>query len=304
MQVYLPIAETAVAAELIFLVSGLVGLLSGLFGIGGGFLTTPFLMFMGVPPAVAVGTQSSQIVANATSGMIGYMRRGDVDIKMAGFMILGSVGGSIIGIIIFNILRYIGQIDFTISFLYAVLLVTIGSLMLGETVWSSFRQTKHIRSEFNRFRVSGLIDRLPLKMRFPRSKLYISAFIPMGVGFVSGIIASILGIGGGFLLVPAMIYLIGMPGLVVAGTSLLQIVFSTAFAVLLHAVVNNTVDVVLSALLIAGGVIGAQIGVAFAKSIKPLHARLILGIIVLIVGLQLSSQLLIAPDELFSTVIR
>jgi uncharacterized membrane protein YfcA len=198
----------------------------------------------------------------------------------------------------------LGQIDFVISILYVVLLGSIGSMMLVESLYSLMVKKKNIKSEFNSFKVSSFASSLPLKMRFPRSKLYISALIPASVGFVGGILASILGVGAGFLLVPAMIYIIRMPSLIVAGTSLFQIVFTTALVGILHAVANNTVDVLLGVILIAGGVIGTQFGVGFAGKIKGLHARIILAILILVVSVQLAGQLVIPPDDLFSTVIR
>ena len=304
MQIYLPIAEMAVSAELIFFVSIFVGFLSGLFGIGGGFLTTPFMIFMGVPPAVAVGTQPCQIVANGVSGMLGHLRKGHVDMKMGAVMLVGSLCGTFIGIFIFKLLQYMGQIDFAISLLYAVLLGSIGSLMLYEGISSLFFKRKTVRSEFNSFKISSFVYSLPFKMRFPRSKLYISALLPLGVGFFGGILAAILGIGGGFMLVPAMIYILGMPGLVVAGTSLFQIVFTTSFATIMHAVANHTVDILLALILISGGVIGAQIGVRFSRRIKSQHARVVLAILILIVSLRLSVNLFATPDDLFSVVLR
>jgi uncharacterized membrane protein YfcA len=304
MLIYLPIAEMAVSAELIFMVSVFVGVLAGLFGIGGGFLTTPFLIFSGVPPAIAVGTQTCQVVANGTSGVLGHLRKGHVDIKMAAVMTVGGIAGSVAGILIFKALEYTGQIDFAIFLLYAVLLVTIGGLMLFESVFSLVMKGNNIRREFNTFRTSSFIAALPYKMRFPQSKLYISALVPGAVGFVGGVLASVLGMGGGFFLVPAMIYIIGMPGLMVAGTSLLQIIFTTSFAALLHSVANQTVDVMLAAILISGGVIGAQVGVALSRVVKGIYARLILAVLVLVVGIQLSGQLFVQPHELFSTVIR
>ncbi len=304
MQVYLPIAEMAVSAEMIFSVSAFVGFLSGLFGIGGGFLTTPFLIFTGVPAAIAVGTQPCQIVANGMSGMLGHLRKGHVDFKMGGFMLIGSTVGSLIGISIFKLLQYLGQIDFVISLLYVVLLSSIGTMMLVESIFTMFFKKKNMRSEFNTNKVTGLKAILPFKTRFNRSNLYISALLPVGVGFVGGILASILGIGGGFLLVPAMIYIIGMPTLMVAGTSLFQIVFTTSISTMLHSVTNQTVDILLAAILIAGGVIGAQFGVAFNGKIKPLHARIILALLIIVVSLRLSGNLFIEPIEIFSTVVR
>lgn len=304
MQIYLPIAEMAVPAESIFLVSAFVGFLAGLFGIGGGFLTTPFLIFIGIPPAVSISTQLTQIVASGVSGMLGHLRKGHVDMKMGGVMLAGSLAGSVIGIVIFKILQYFGQIDFAISFLYVVLLGGIGSLMLVESVSSQFFKRKSVKSEFNALRMSPVMARLPFKMRFPRSRLYISALVPGGVGFISGILAAVLGIGGGFMIVPAMIYIIGMPVLMVAGTSLFQIVFMTSFATILHATINQTVDAILAVIMIFGGVIGAQIGVAFTKVIKEAHARIVLATLILVVAIQLSGSLFWHPGEIFSTVVR
>jgi len=303
MQVHLPIAEMSISAEIIFLVSAFVGFLSGVFGIGGGFLTTPFLIFTGIPPGVAVGTQASQLVASSVSGAIGHWRRNNVDIKMGLVMLIGGVIGSFVGIMIFKLLQHFGQVDFAISILYVVLLSSIGIMMLSETVFSKFFKKKNVRKEFNTLKISPFISSLPYKMRFPRSKLFISALVPGGIGFIGGILASVLGIGGGFLLVPAMIYILGMPILLVAGTSLFQIIFTTASATIMHAVFNNTVDMVLALILILGGVIGAQIGISAAKYVKPAQARLIMAIMVLLVAMQLSYQLLVEPSELFSTLV-
>ena len=302
MPIYLPIAEISVPAETILLLGIIVGFLSGLFGVGGGFLTTPFLIFLGIPPAVAVGTQANQLVASGMSGAYGHLKRGNVDLKIGLVMLCGGFLGSFIGIGIFRILKYLGQVDFAISLLYVVLLGGIGTLMLTETLFSSMKK-KTVKSEFNSYKMSGWLASLPYKMRFPRSKLYISALVPAGIGFVGGLLASILGIGGGFLIVPAMIYILGMPTILAAGTSLFQIIFITAAATIMHATFNNTVDIILALMLITGGVIGSQIGVIFAKAIKPAHARFILAILVLAVSIRLSLQLLLEPVELFSTVI-
>ncbi len=303
MLIYLPIAEMAVPAETILAVSAVVGFLSGIFGIGGGFLTTPFLIFSGIPPAIAVGTQASQLVASSTAAMLGHWAKGNVDIKIGTVMLGGGFLGSIIGIFFFRFLESIGQIDFAISILYISLLGLIGSLMLFETMSSFFFKKRAIRTEFNAFRVPPFIARLPYKMRFPKSKLYISMLVPGGIGFVGGVLASVLGIGGGFMLVPAMIYILGMPALLVAGTSLFQMIFTTAFATLLHAITNNTVDIMLALVLIIGGVIGAQIGVSFSRYVKGTIARISMALIVLGVCFQMIGQLFIQPDELFSTVI-
>lgn len=301
MQIYLPIAEMSVPADMIFLLGCIVGFLSGVFGVGGGFLTTPFLIFLGIPPAVAVGTQANQLVASGMSGTIGHFKRGNVDIKIGAVMLCGGIFGSFIGILIFRLLQYLGQIDFAVSLLYMVLLGAIGFLMLSESILSGFKK-KTVKNQFNAQKISPFISRLPYKMRFPRSKLYISALVPAGIGFVGGILASILGIGGGFLLVPAMIYILGMPTILAAGTSLFQIIFTTAAATLMHAGFNNTVDIVLGLILIVGGVIGSQFGIAFARFIKPSHARTILAVLVLAVSTRLAFKLFWEPLELYSTV--
>lgn len=302
MPIYLPIAEISVPAETILLLGVIVGFLSGLFGVGGGFLITPFLIFLGIPPAIAVGTQANQLVAAGTSGAIGHFRRGNVDLKIGFVMLIGGFFGSFIGVMIFSLLQYLGQVDFAISLLYVILLGSIGFLMLSETLFSSFKK-KTVRSEFNTFKTSSWIHALPYKTRFPRSKLYISALIPVGIGFFGGILASILGIGGGFLLVPAMIYILGMSTILAAGTSLFQIIFVTAFATIMHATLNNTVDIILAIMLIVGGVVGSQMGIYFAKTIKPAHARFILAILILAVSIRLSLKLILEPLELYSTVI-
>ncbi len=302
MYVYLPIAEMAVPMETIIMLGVTVGFLSGVFGVGGGFLTTPFLIFLGIPPAVAVGTQTNQLVSSGVSGAIGHLRRGNVDIKIGAVMLCGGFLGSFVGILIFRLLRYLGQIDFAVSLLYIILLGSIGTMMLSETVLSFFKK-KTVRSEFNSFKQNNFIARLPYKMRFPRSKLYISALVPGGIGFVGGILASVLGIGGGFLLVPAMIYILGMPTILAAGTSLFQIIFTTASATIMHATFNQTVDIFLAMMLIVGGVIGSQFGIFAAKFIKGRHARIILAILVLCVSIRLAGNLFLMPDELFSTVV-
>lgn len=302
MQIYLPIAEISVPAETIFLLGGLVGFLSGVFGVGGGFLTTPFLIFLGVPPAVAVGTQASQLVASGVTGTIGHLKRGNVDLKIGTVMLSGGIVGSFIGILIFKLLQYLGQIDFAVSFLYVFLLGSIGIMMLSESIFSVVKK-KTVRSQFNAQRVNPFIASLPYKMRFPRSKLYISALVPGGIGFVGGLLASILGMGGGFLIVPAMIYILGMSTILAAGTSLFQMIFITAAATIMHSTMNNTVDIMLALILIVGGVIGSQFGVFFARVIKPSHARFILAVLVLAVSIRLAMQLFLEPAELYSTVV-
>ncbi len=303
MQIYLPIAEMAVSVEAVLFLSACVGLLSGIFGVGGGFLTTPFLIFMGIPPVNAVATQASQLVASSVAGALAHFQRGNVDFKMGLVMMGGGLIGSFIGIFIFKLLSFIGQIDLAISLLYIVLLGSIGSLMLLESGFASFfKKQEKVSKAFNNTNLSPFILKLPYKMRFPRSKLYISVLVPGGIGFVGGLLASILGIGGGFLIVPAMIYILGMPPLLVAGTALFQVIFTTASATIMHAMVNHTVDIVLALILIIGGVIGTQIGVGFSRFFKGQYARIILAMIILSVCIKLGMDLFITPDELFSSV--
>ncbi len=303
MQIYLPIAEMSVPIESIFLLGAFVGFISGVFGVGGGFLTTPLLIFMGIPSAVAVGTQGSQLVASGVSGVMGYWRRGHVDFMVGIIMLIGGVIGSVIGIFFFQFIKYIGQMDLIISLLYIILLGSIGFMMLFEGVFTMFRK-KTMKSEFNRLKSPSLISRLPYKMRFPRSKLYISIFAPGGIGVVSGFLVSTMGVGGGFLLVPAMIYILGMPPLLVAGTSLFQIIFTSAFATIMHATVSNSVDILLAIFLILGGVIGAQIGVLASKKVTGASARIILALLVLGVCSQLAIQLFLNPSDLFVMVVK
>lgn len=303
MQIYLPIAELAVSAETIFFLSGFVGMLSGIFGLGGGFLTTPFLIFMGIPPAIAVGTQASQLVASSVAGSLGHFRKGNVDLKMGMIMMVGGLLGSFVGIFIFKLLQYLGQIDIAISLLYIVLLGGIGGLMLMESFSSYFfKRGANIKGKFNTSQMSPFILSLPYKMRFPRSKLFISALVPGGIGFIGGVLASVLGIGGGFLIVPAMIYILGMPPILVAGTALFQIIFTTSSATLMHATFNNTVDIILALILVLGSVVGTQIGVAFARFIKGQQARVILAMIILGTCAMLSFDLFVPPLDVYSTV--
>ncbi len=303
MLVYLPIAEMVVPAEIILSLGVLVGFLSGVFGVGGGFLMTPLLIFMGLPPGVAVGTQANQLVAASLSGLLGHMKRGDVDFKIAGIMLCGSIVGSVLGVLIFGMLQHFGQIDIVIPILYILFLGTMGFMMLAESVSSLLKKT-HADENRTRLHNHPALANLPYKMRFPRSRLYISALIPCGIGFVGGLLVSILGIGGGFLLVPAMIYILGMPILLVAGTSLFQILITTMFATVMHAVVNQTVDLVLAFMLIIGGVVGAQIGVRVSRRVKGVYARVFLAILLLLVSVELAGELFIRPAELYSTAVR
>lgn len=303
MLVYLPIAEMTISVETIVSLGAFVGFISGVFGVGGGFLTTPLLIFLGVPPTVAVGTQGSQLIAAGISGVLSYWRRGGVDFLVGTVMLGGGLIGSVFGILFFNLIQYLGQIDLVISLLYIFLLGTIGTMMLFESLFSMTK--KHsVRTEFNRLKSPSMMSKLPYKMRFPKSKLYVSIFVPGGIGFISGFLVATMGVGGGFLLIPAMIYILGMPTLLVAGTSLFQIIFTSAFSTVIHAVSNNTVDVLLAFMLIFGGVIGAQFGVVASKKVTGAKARVILAVMVLLVCGQIAVQLFVQPSSMYSEAIK
>ncbi len=298
MDIYLPIAEVSVNLFLLLGLGGAVGFLSGMFGVGGGFLMTPLLIFIGIPPAVAVGSEASQILASSSSAGMVHMRRNNVDIKMGIVLVVGGAVGSAFGVWLFRELRQLGQIDLVISLSYLFFLGTVGSLMLIESVRAWFQvQRKGGRGKLHRH---NWLHGLPFKMRFQRSRLYISALTPLFLGFLVGILASTMGLGGGFLMVPAMIYVIGMPTQVVIGTSLFQIAFVTAVTTFLHAVNNQTVDIILALSLIVGGVIGAQIGTSIGTRLRGEQIRILLALIVLMVGARLGYDLIVTPDDLYS----
>ncbi|MEM1236705.1 MAG: sulfite exporter TauE/SafE family protein [Pseudomonadota bacterium] len=298
MQIYLPIAEVSVNAFVLLGMGGLVGVLSGMFGVGGGFLMTPLLFFIGIPPAVAVATEANQIVASSFSGVLAHLRRKSVDLKMGVVLLIGGLIGAAIGVVIFNYLRSLGQVDLLVRLCYVVFLGVVGSLMFVESL-NALRRSKNPAATPKR-RKHGLIHALPFKMRFRVSGLYISVIPPVIVGIVVGILAAIMGVGGGFILVPAMIYLLGMPTKVVIGTSLFQIIFVTGFTTLLHATTNYTVDVVLAVLLLIGGVVGAQVGTIIGARMKAEQLRILLAGMVLLVCGKLALDLLIMPAELYS----
>ncbi len=300
MQIYLPIAELSVNIFMILAMGGAVGFLSGMFGVGGGFLMTPLLIFSGIPPAVAVASEANQVVAASMSGALFHWRKRAVDIKMGLVLLGGGVIGSFIGVWIFGLLKKLGQVDLLISLSYVVFLGTIGALMLIESLRAIRRAQKGERVGFKKPGQHNWIHGLPLKMRFKSSKLYISAIPPVLIGVAVGILAAIMGVGGGFIMVPAMIYLLRMPTNVVVGTSLFQIIFVTALVTVLHATENQTVDFVLAMLLLAGGVIGAQFGAKAGQRLKAEQLRALLAIMVLGVALRLALDLLIEPNDLFS----
>ncbi len=297
MQVYLPIAEVSVNALLLLGLGGLVGVLSGMFGVGGGFLMTPLLFFIGIPPAVAVATEANQIVASSFSGVLAHLRRKTVDFRMGTVLLIGGLVGAALGVVIFNYLKAQGQVDLLVRLCYVVFLGVIGSLMFVESL-NALRKTR--KGVPPKRRKHGMIHALPFKMRFRTSGLYISVIPPLIVGVCVGILAAIMGVGGGFIMVPAMIYLLGMPTKVVVGTSLFQIIFVTAFTTLLHATTNFTVDVVLAVLLLVGGVIGAQIGTVIGTRLKAEQLRILLAGMVLLVCGKLALDLLLMPAELYT----
>ena len=299
MHIYLPIAGQSVNALFIVLLGFAVGLLSGMFGIGGGFLTTPLLIFYGIPPTVAVASATTQITGASVSGAMVYMRRGGVDLKMAGVMIVGGLAGSIVGAGIFRVLQSKGQVDVVISFLYVLILGWIGAIMLKESL-TALGMVGPKAAEAKPPRHNRWVASLPLRWRFYSSGLYISPIAPLAIGFVAGVMTVLLGIGGGFILVPAMIYLLGMPARVVIGTSLVMILTVSAGTTMIHALTTRAVDIVLAALLLVGGVIGAQYGAVLTMRLKPDYLRLALAIIILLVALRMFLGLFWHPDEIFS----
>jgi uncharacterized membrane protein YfcA len=299
MQIYLPIAEMSVNVFLLLGMGAGVGFLSGLFGVGGGFLMTPLLIFIGIPPAVAVGTEANQIVAASVSGVLAHWRRGNVDFKMGLVLLLGGLAGSTLGVMLFSFLRGVGQIDLVISLCYVIFLGTIGALMLYESA-RTMRRRKTAPGQRRKLHQHNWVHGLPLKMRFRRSKLYISALMPLGIGFLVGVLAAIMGVGGGFVMVPAMIYLLGMPTAVVIGTSLFQIIFVTANVTFLQAYANQTVDVVLALMLLSGAVIGAQFGARAGAKLHGEELRGLLALMVLAVCGKLFFDLLVTPSDVYS----
>ncbi len=298
MQIYLPIAEVSVNAFLLLGLGGIVGILSGMFGVGGGFLMTPLLFFIGIPPAVAVATEANQIVASSFSGVLAHLRRKTVDLKMGTVLLIGGLVGAALGVVLFNYLKSLGQVDLLVKLCYVIFLGVVGGLMFIESL-RALRRSKTPGAVPQR-RKHGLVHSLPFKMKFRVSGLYISVIPPLLVGLCVGILAAIMGVGGGFIMVPAMIYLLGMPTKVVIGTSLFQIIFVTAFTTLLHATTNYTVDIVLAVLLLVGGVIGAQIGTRIGVKMKAEQLRILLAAMVLLVCGKLALDLLLTPSELYS----
>ena len=297
MQIYLPIAEVSVNAFLLLGLGGIVGILSGMFGVGGGFLMTPLLFFIGIPPAVAVATEANQIVASSFSGVLAHFKRKTVDLRMGTVLLIGGLVGAALGVILFNYLKAAGQVDLLVKLCYVAFLGVVGGLMFIESL-NAIRKSK--RAAAPKRKKHNWIHALPFKMKFRVSGLYISVIPPLVVGVCVGILAAIMGVGGGFIMVPAMIYLLGMPTKVVVGTSLFQIIFVTAFTTMLHATTNYTVDIILAVLLLVGGVIGAQIGTRIGVKMKAEQLRILLALMVLLVCGKLALDLLLEPSEVFS----
>ena len=300
--IYLPIAELSVNIFVILGMGAAVGFLSGMFGVGGGFLITPLLIFYNIPPAVAVATGANQVVASSVSGALAHFRRGTVDIKLGVVLLAGGLAGATVGIQIFSMLRRLGQLDLIISLLYVVFLGSVGGLMLWESIISLRRAAGNKPVSLRKPGQHNWVHRLPFKMRFKRSKLYLSVIPVILLGFAIGILTSVMGVGGGFIMVPAMIYLLRIPTNVVIGTSLFQIIFVTAFTTVVQAATNFSVDIVLAWLLMIAGVIGAQYGVRVGQKMRGEQLRAGLALLVLGVGIRLGFGLVLPPDEIYSVV--
>ena len=299
MYLYLPIAEVSVNLFVIFGMGGLVGILSGMFGVGGGFLMTPLLIFYGIPPIVAVATEANQIVASSISGAFAHWRRKAVDFKMGTILLFGGIIGSFIGIELFIFLKDLGQIDLIISLSYVILLGAIGTLIFIEGMRSMIAHRNETVVQVKKRKDRTWVHSLPLRVRFKKSGLYISIIPPIVIGIAVGIMASIMGVGGGFIMVPAMIYLLRMPTNVVIGTSLYQIIFVTSLVTVLHAYENQTVDVMLAMILMSGGVVGAQIGAALGHKLKAEQLRFLLGILILAVCAKMLIELAVEPKDIY-----
>ena len=300
MALYLPIAEMSVNMLILLGMGAAVGFLSGMFGVGGGFLITPLLIFYNIPPAVAVATGANQIVASSVSGVLSHLKRGGVDLKLGTVLLIGGLAGSSLGVYIYSLLRMVGQLDLIVSILYVVFLGIVGGLMLIESVKALRRARSGEVVSLRRPGQHNWVHKLPFKMRFKTSRLYVSAIPVLGLGALIGMLAAIMGVGGGFIMVPAMIYLLKVPTNVVIGTSLFQIIFVAAYTTVVQAVANQTVDVMLALLLMIGGVAGAQYGARAGQRLRGEQLRAMLAILVLLVALRLAYALFVTPDELFT----
>lgn len=299
MLLYLPIAEVSVDAFVLLGIGAGVGMLSGIFGVGGGFLITPLLFFIGVPPAVAVATGANQVVASSISGVLAHMKRRSVDLKMGTVLLAGGLMGSVLGIALFRWLNQLGQLDLAVQLAYVVFLGIVGTLMLQEGIRAWLR-SKNPNAPRRKLHQHNWVHALPFKMKFRVSGLYISVIPPVVLAAGIGVLSAVMGVGGGFIMVPAMIYLLGMPTKVVVGTSLFQIIFTTGFTTVAHAVVSQSVDILLAFVLIVGGVFGAQIGTAIGARLRGEQLRILLALIVLAVCAKVAVDLLVPPLEPYS----
>ncbi len=299
-QIYLPIAEMSVNLLIMLALGAAVGFLSGMFGVGGGFLLTPFLIFSGIAAPIAVATGANQIVATSVSGALAQWRRNNIDFRMGAVLIAGGVAGALVGVFILKMLREAGQAGVVISLTYVALLGTIGGLMLAESIRAIRRARAGRQASGRKPGQHNWVHGLPLKMRFPRSRLYISAIPPLVIGWVVGLLTAFLGVGGGFIMVPAMIYLLRMPTNIVIGTSTFQIIFVTALVTILHASFNHSLDVVLALMLAAGGVMGGQFGVKAGQKLRGEQLRALLALLVLGVAIRLFFDLVLKPEDLYT----
>ncbi|HEV2509196.1 sulfite exporter TauE/SafE family protein [Bosea sp. (in: a-proteobacteria)] len=304
MQIYLPIAELPISIFLVLGLSGAVGFISGLFGVGGGFLLTPLLIFLDIPPAVAVATVAAQVAGSSMTGVLTYWRRNALDFKLGGILVSGGIFGTVLGVLFFNSMRRLGQLELVITVAYVTLFTCIGGLMLFDAVRAALRDRSG--KPARRLREAGSHPPwmgLPLRMRFPRSQLYASVIPIAALAVIIGFIGAVLGVGGGFMLVPALIYFFRIPPAVVVGTSLFQILVTMTGATVLHAVTNQSVDIILAMLLLVGGVIGAQFGGRAARNLNVSSFRLLLALLILSVGLRFAVELFLPPSEPYSVVV-
>ncbi|EJL20862.1 sulfite exporter TauE/SafE family protein [Novosphingobium sp. AP12] len=300
MDVYLPIANLSVNGLIIVGLGLLTGLLSGMFGVGGGFLTTPLMIFYGIPPTVAAASAASQVTGASVSGVFAHTRRGNVDYQMGSVMVAGGIIGTGIGALLFNLLQKLGQIDTVINILYVLMLGSIGWLMARESIQAILAERSGVPLPARKRRHHPMVASLPMRWRFYRSGLYISPLAPLLLGMGTGILTMLMGVGGGFILVPAMLYILGMSANVVVGTSLFQILFVTMATTMMHALTTHAVDIVLASLLLLGSVTGAQVGAQFAQKASPVKLRLILAVIVLLVAGRMALGLGYRPDEIYT----
>ena len=301
--IYLPIAEISVNIFVLFFMGAAVGFLSGMFGVGGGFLITPLLIFYNIPPAVAVATGANQVIASSFSGALSHFKRGTLDVKLGSLLVVGGLVGAAIGIYVFLLLRQLGQLDLIVSLMYVVFLSTVGGLMLYESIQAMRRARAGQLATLKKPGQHNWVHKLPFKMRFRASKIYVSIIPVLVLGGGIGFLSSIMGVGGGFIMVPAMIYLLKVPTNVVIGTSLYQIVFVTAFTTVMQATTNQSVDIVLAMLLMTGGVIGAQYGTRIGQKLRGEQLRALLALLVLAVGLRLAIELFVTPDDVYSVTL-